>query len=79
MEIEEAVRRQSEAKISRGEGFEVVTRRRCKKMKLVVEEVGLCRSGSRKGQQAGGCWSPKAQGGEGQMASGFTVGQQEMP
>lgn len=44
-------------------------------MKLVVEEAGLCRGGSRKdrtfckGQHFGGCWRKKAQGGEGQTAS----------
>lgn len=53
MEIEEAVRRQSEANISHGEGFEVVRRRTRntatgEKTKLVVEEAGLRRSGSRK-------------------------------
>lgn len=53
VETEAAVRRQSEAEIRHEEGFEVVTRRRCRratgeKTELVVEEVGLCRSSSRK-------------------------------
>lgn len=46
-------RRQSEAKISHGEGFEVVRKKTRsmatgEKTRLVVEEAGLCRSGSRK-------------------------------
>lgn len=47
------MRRQSEAEIRHEEGFKVATRRRRRrptgeKMKLLVEEVGLCRSSSRK-------------------------------
>lgn len=43
-------------------------------MKLVVEEAGLCRGGSRKDKELlqesafRGCWRTKAQEGEGQMA-----------
>ena len=83
------MRRQSEAAIRHEEGFEVVTRRRRRKAtgsktKVVVEEVGLCRSSSRKdisccgGSAVWGTLSAKAQGGEAQTASGFTVRQQEL-
>lgn len=88
METEEAVRRQSEAEIRHEEGFEVITRRHRKatgeKIKLLVEEAGLCRSSSRKdfrcckGSAVWGTLEYKGTRREGQKASGITVRQQEL-
>lgn len=77
-------REKTEAEIRHEEGFEVITRRRCwratgEEMKELVEDVGLCRSSSRKDISCCGVsaaprvLAAKAPGGEGQMASGFSV------
>lgn len=87
---EEAVRRPSEAEIRHEEGFEVVTRRRRRRATGEDEVVGGggwtvqkqqkkdVSFGGGGGSAVWGCWRAKAQGGEDQMASSFTVRQQEL-